>query len=90
MPASGNLVTGTYTPTNGLEECAVTASSDPFPAPAPIGPYGTLLSVFNGLSGADVNGTWSLYLVDDCGANAGSVTGWSLNIAHSPTAVVVS
>jgi subtilisin-like proprotein convertase family protein len=90
LPASGNLVTGTYTPTDGAEECAVGGSSDPFPAPAPAGPYGTSLSVFNGLTGSDVNGTWSLYLVDDCGANAGSMTGWSLNIAHNPTSVVVS
>jgi hypothetical protein len=90
LPASGNLATGTFTPTDAPEECALSGGMDPFPAPAPIGPYGTSLSVFTGLSGSSVNGTWSLYLVDDCGLNAGSITGWSLNIAHNPTAVVVS
>jgi hypothetical protein len=40
-----------------------------------------VLSVFNGLTGADVNGTWSLYIVDDASGDAGTLSGgWSLSI----------
>ena len=66
------IVSGTFRPTN------VTATGDVFPAPAPAAPYGSALSAFNGLS---PNGTWSLYVVDDAGLDAGSIAGgWSLTI----------
>jgi subtilisin-like proprotein convertase family protein len=70
------VVSGTFRPTN-------IGTGDLFPAPAPVGPYPDpqLLSVFNGL---DPNGTWSLYAVDDAGADVGNINGgWSLNITTS-------
>lgn len=67
------VVSGTFKPTNS-------GAGDIFPAPAPAGPYPDpqLLSVFNGLN---PNGTWSLYVVDDAGLDAGSIAqGWELTI----------
>ena len=67
------VVSGTFKPTN-------IGTGDIFPAPAPAGPYPDpqLLSVFNGVN---PNGTWSLYVVDDAGIDAGSIAqGWELKI----------
>jgi subtilisin-like proprotein convertase family protein len=77
IPNFGDAPSGTYKPTNG------DANADNFPAPAPAGPYSqpnasTFASVFNG---ANPNGTWALYAVDDVLGNPGSVSsGWSLTI----------
>jgi subtilisin-like proprotein convertase family protein len=71
VPDTGTLASGTFKPTN-------TGAGDPFPAPAPAGAPGSLLSVFNG---TNPNGTWSLYVVDDSAQDNGSITGgWALNI----------
>ena len=87
VPAAGPVPDGTYTPTNNAEECATGSASDSFPSPAPAGPYGTSLSVFNG---GTANGTWSLYVTDDCTANTGQIQGgWALTFA-GPTSVTVS
>ncbi len=67
------VVSGTFRPTN-------IGAGDLFPAPAPAGPYPDpqQLSVFNGVN---PNGTWSLYVVDDAGADVGNINGgWRLNI----------
>jgi subtilisin-like proprotein convertase family protein len=75
---SGPLLTstsasGTFRPTNNPPD-------DVFPSPAPAGPYGSALSVFNGtLRG----GTWSLYIVDDTAGPSGTASlagGWGLTI----------
>lgn len=83
LPVLTVIPTGTYRPTNGG------TNGDPFPAPAPppsitLPQYGTALSPF---VGTDVNGTWSLYVVDDGGGDAGSMSGgWCVTffMSNSP------
>jgi len=71
-----SVISGTMKPVN-LDE-----HTDAFPAPAPPGPYGTRLSVFNG---TDPNGTWRLFVHDDHPENGGSIAGgWSLSL-HTQT-----
>ncbi|MBI3852514.1 MAG: hypothetical protein HY298_19830, partial [Verrucomicrobia bacterium] len=68
---TGTIVSGTYKPTN-------ITTGDTFAAPAPAGPYGTTMSVFNATA---ANGTWSLYVVDDSSGSTGSIAGgWSLTV----------
>lgn len=68
LPASG-CTSGVYRPTN---------TSFNGPAPAPAGPYGSTLNVYNGLS---ANGSWNLFVFDDLVSQAGSISGgWSLDI----------
>jgi subtilisin-like proprotein convertase family protein len=63
------LVTGTYRPTD-------LGGADTYPAPAPAGPYGTALSVFNNVNPV---GTWRLFVNDQFGLDTGSIGGgWSL------------
>jgi subtilisin-like proprotein convertase family protein len=77
VPDWALIVSGTYQPTN-------VDSREAFSSPAPPGPYGTTLSVFNG---TDPNGTWSLFVVDDVVADRGEITGgWSLTITTVPDA----
>lgn len=69
------IVSGTYRPTNNG---AFTG-----PAPAPPGPYGTSLAIFNG---TNPNGTWNLFAFDDAAGDKGQLTGWSLDITtNGPT-----
>jgi subtilisin-like proprotein convertase family protein len=69
----GQITSGTYKPSE------LDSASDAFPAPAPPGPYSLDFSVFNGLGGA-ANGTWSLYVRDDLGADFGNISGgWSIS-----------
>ena len=71
LPASGQIVSGTNTPTDyglGL----------PFPGPAPAGPYSTALGVFDG---GVPDGIWSLYVFDNSPGDSGNVAGgWALNL----------
>jgi len=70
LPDNSAIGSGTYKPTDFV-------TGDTFPSPAPAGPYGTALSVFNGLN---PNGTWSLYVLDDEAGDSGSIAGgWSLD-----------
>ena len=63
-------VTGTYAPTD------TAPTGDIYGSPAPAAPFGTTLAAL--LSGG-VNGTWTLYIQDDSGGDAGSISGgWSL------------
>ncbi|MFY9573168.1 MAG: VCBS repeat-containing protein [Blastocatellia bacterium] len=81
LPDTTWLVDGSYTvkPTKGTSLGAPDNSvPTDFPSPAPAGPYGTSLSVFNGTS---PNGVWSLYVIDDSAGDQGSISGgWSLTI----------
>jgi subtilisin-like proprotein convertase family protein len=84
LPDQSQIVSGTYKPTVGTTvgvlNCSVPAS---FPSPAPMGTYGSSLSVFNG---TDPNGTWSLYVIDDSQGDTGSISGgWSLEITAGTT-----
>ena len=81
LPDNAPLVSGNYKPTNF-------EAGDSFPAPAPSGaPTGAMLSAFNG---SDPNGAWKLFLVDDTGANAGSITGgWSLTLKTATNVIAV-
>jgi subtilisin-like proprotein convertase family protein len=76
IPDEGPLVSGGYQPSNYGED------ADAFAAPAPEGPYGSTLSVFDGTSAA---GTWSLFVMDDEATSVGVIArGWALRIAFAP------
>jgi hypothetical protein len=80
LPANAALANnGEYRPSD------ITAG-DAFPQPAPATPYmsaapvgtATFASVFGG-SGQELNGAWTLYIVDDAGGDVGSIAGgWYL------------
>jgi hypothetical protein len=73
LPEYDALVSGTYKPTN-IE--GSDGTNEVFAAPAPAGPYGTNLAVFNG-TGPD--GSWKLFVRDDESQLSGRITGgWSL------------
>lgn len=71
LPDAGAIFSGLYRPTDY-------ETPDMFPAPAPPGPHGTNLAVFNG---TDPNGVWALYVVDDAAKDSGTLGGWRLDIA---------
>ncbi|MDB6024302.1 MAG: hypothetical protein JWM68_525 [Verrucomicrobiales bacterium] len=76
LPQSSKIASGTYAPTDY-------SPADAFQAPAPAGPYASSLCVLNGLN---PNGTWSLYIVDDSGGDAGRIDGgWSLSFVVATT-----
>jgi hypothetical protein len=65
---------GTFRPTNW-------EGADTFASPAPSGPYGATLSVFNG---TNPNGTWKLFVFDDEDLGDGTIAGgWSLTITST-------
>src|SRR4029077_16386885 len=64
---NGAFSSGTFKPTN-----TITSPPDVFPLPAPGGPYGSLLSVFNGTNG---NGQWRLFINDFSAPDGGSIAG---------------
>jgi hypothetical protein len=88
-PPTNPLATGTYRPTRGTPtfgSCAMPVGDfcvpSNFPSPAPSGPYGTTLSVFNG---TNPNGTWKLYVIDDSPGDFGDIfNGWTLSITAPP------
>lgn len=72
LPDEGPCAGGAYKPFDWLD------GIDTFPAPAPA--PSTHMSLGLAFGGTDPNGTWSLYVVDDSAAGAGSFTSWSVNI----------
>jgi subtilisin-like proprotein convertase family protein len=80
LPNGSVLISGSFKPTNHNGNGG---PNDSFPTPAPAGPYGSLLSIFDG---TDPNGNWRLFVVDDQGVSSdpGSgrlAHGWSVDIA---------
>ena len=82
----GAIASGTYKPTNHPDGPEV----DTFLSPAPGAPYNsaaptgsaTFASVFNG---AEPNGMWTLYVMDDSTNNGGSIGGgWCLDLTTGP------
>lgn len=73
LPDGPTLTSGTFRPSNY-------PPNETFPPPAPGGPFGTALSVFNGTS---PEGTWNLFVSDDSAGDTGQITlGWSLTISN--------
>lgn len=70
IPATGQLVSGTYFPTNYNPSIDFTNG--------PAGPYISSLAAFTGLS---ANGNWSLYAYDGAQGDSGGISnGWSVTI----------
>jgi subtilisin-like proprotein convertase family protein len=74
-PIFGSLASGSYRPTN-------LAPAESFAGPAPAGPYGTTLSVFDTRS---ANGLWRLFVQDFSAGDFGSISGgFGLQITTVP------
>ena len=78
LPDSAQITTGFYKPTQGIVQDGSNPRPADFPAPAPMSPYATQLSAFDG---ADPNGAYELYVLDDTGSDGGQIArGFSLDI----------
>jgi uncharacterized repeat protein (TIGR01451 family) len=76
LPNESVINAGSYLPTDYVS--GTEPAGDVFPAPAPVGPLSSSLTAFNS---TDPNGTWSLFIHDDGGNDAGVIAGgWSLSI----------
>jgi len=73
LPVTGQLVSGTFQPTNLL----VAGDTDAFAAPAPAPDGHVALNTFGG---RDPNGTWQVWVMDDVGGDEGTIAGWALEI----------
>jgi len=73
LPVS-RLNSGDFRPTD-LDQAG--ADLDTFDAPAPAPDGSVALSTFDG---ADPNGTWRLFVMDDVSGDAGAIGGWALRI----------
>src|SRR5439155_20041541 len=76
LPFSTQIFSGTFLPSNygGFD----------LPAPAPPGPYGSAMSVFDG---TDPNGPWRLFVNDCCSGHSGAIAGgWGLTITMTNVA----
>jgi hypothetical protein len=81
LPDSTQIFSGTYRPSDFGSTLDFSAGSGGAPAP----PYQSLLA---SLIGQNANGDWSLFIYDDTGADAGSLSGgWALNINSSRSAI---
>jgi hypothetical protein len=81
-PSNPPLAGGTYAPTSSPMSAPACywddTDPDSFGAPAPTGPYPASMSIFNG---ADPNGSWRLYVMDQFSDDVGAINGgWSLDL----------
>ena len=77
MPNEAVINAGSFRPSN--YDSGTEPGGDFFPAPAPVG---AIASSFLAFSSTDPNGTWSLFIHDDGGNDAGSISGgWALAIS---------
>jgi uncharacterized repeat protein (TIGR01451 family) len=75
--AAGTTVSSKPVNYNTGDVFAAPAPAAPYLDPGPTGSGATLESAFDG---ADPNGTWSLFVVDDAvGGGSGSITSWTLS-----------
>jgi hypothetical protein len=83
---AATAIPATIPAAGGIFRPTADATADTFPAPAPAAPYtlpapggaGTFASTF-GTASSGLNGTWNLYIIDDLGADTGTIAGgWSL------------
>lgn len=75
LPDGTKYANGSFKPTN-------IGTGDTWNAPAPVASANTTFAA--AFAGTSPNGTWSLYVVDDLGADMGTVgNGWSLTITTS-------
>ena len=76
LPQAGSLVSGNYRP-------ASYSTNAVLPAPAPGGPYGSMLASHLGNS---PNGQWSLFVRDDVFKDSGQIAnGWTLSLRTTNT-----
>ena len=95
LPDNTALSSGTFKPTdNGPSPptvCGAGDASETFPAPAPAPPYSG--SNLDSLVHEAPNGTYNLYVVDDCfGDNGAFLGGWTVTLTtgNPPTAVALT
>ncbi|HEV2390904.1 MAG TPA: Calx-beta domain-containing protein [Verrucomicrobiae bacterium] len=73
LPQSGQIVSGTFTP-------SVFSAVAPFPQPAPPPPATRYTNALGAFDGTNPNGKWSLFVQDDVFLDGGAISnGWSLN-----------
>jgi subtilisin-like proprotein convertase family protein len=94
IPPNFPINSGTYKPKDvdevvpGGDDCD--PLDDDFLPPAPAASANiSFIEAFGGLSDADVNGDWSLYIMDDCGSAVGVLSGgWSMIIVTGTDATL--
>jgi hypothetical protein len=92
LPDNGGFPSGLYAPTDyGPTPCQPGGEvADTFPAggaspPPPAGPYSTSLTAAFP-NGTNPNGTWKLWVVDDCISQTGSIARWCVTVNAAPPA----
>jgi subtilisin-like proprotein convertase family protein len=87
VPASGPLApNGTST---NYHPAGYNGNTNALPSNAPAPPYYDRMAVFSGLTGANLNGPWILWVVDNTlGQTVSIANGWSLSIATGPEIVL--
>lgn len=76
LPDEDPITAGIYKPTDYA--APLETNGDVFPPSAPAGSYGSSLAVFNG---AEPNGLWSIFVLDDTAGDVGRIGGgWRLTI----------